>query len=126
MLRKRLTQDQLANMDYSKLLLKMLKGEHKLEELYDRGQWMISVKNTHFTFRMRLFVSTAPLDALTMGVPTWSLRITNDEDRQVMYISSLAPDISQYLGNRIMDAKEKLQKKSAQFDYANLEDYIKG
>ena len=113
-------------MDYSKLLLKMLKGEHKLEELYDRGQWMISVKNTHFTFRMRLYVSTAPLDALTMGVPTWSLRITNDEDRQVVYVSSLAPAISQYLGNRIMDAKEKHNKKSAQFDYANLEDYIKG
>ena len=123
---QRLTQDQLANTDYSKLLLKMLKGEHKLEELYDRGQWMISVTNTHFTFRMRLYVSTKPLDALTMGVPTWSLRITNDEDRQVMYVSSLAPDISQYLGNRIMDAKEKRKKKSAQLDYENLEEYIKG
>ncbi len=113
-------------MDYSKLLKVMLKDEHKIEELQENGQWMISVENIHFTLRMRLYISTEPLDALTMGVPTWSLRVTNNEGRQVMYSSNLQPQVSSYLGNRIMDAKEKYKKKSAEFDYANLEEYIKG
>ncbi|QDP56103.1 MAG: hypothetical protein GOVbin3205_46 [Prokaryotic dsDNA virus sp.] len=123
---ERFTQDQLSNMDYSKLLKVMLKDEHKIEELQENGQWMISVENIHFTLRMRLYISTEPLDALTMGVPTWSLRVTNNEGRQVMYSSNLQPQVSSYLGNRIMDAKEKYKKKSAEFDYANLEEYIKG
>lgn len=120
------TQEQLEATDYSKLLKVMLKNEHKIFHEQENGQWMISVENTVFTLRMRLYVSTTPLDALTMGVPTWSLRVTNNEGRQVMYVSSLQPQVSSYLGKLIMDAKDEYKKKSAEFDYANLEEYIKG
>jgi len=120
------TQEQLEATDYSKLLKVMLKDEHKIEEIQEKGQWMLSVENHVFTLRMRLYVSTEPLDALTMGVPTWSLRITNGEGRQVMYASSLSPQVSSYLGRLIAKAKDEYKKKSAEFDYANLEEYIKG
>lgn len=120
------TQEQLEATDYSKLLKAILKDEHKIEELQENGQWMISVENIHFSLRMRLYVSTTPLDALTMGVPTWSLRVVNNEGRQVMYVSSLQPQVSSYLGKRIMDAKDEYKKKSAEFDYAHLQQYIKG
>ena len=119
------TQAQLEATDYSKLLTKMLKTEHKIEQQQEHGQWMVSAKNTHFTFTMRLYISRTALDALTMGVPTWSLRVTNDEGRQVMYASNLQPQVSIYLGRLIGQAKENYEAKSAEFDYAHLEEYIK-
>lgn len=111
-------------MDYSKLLKVMLKGAHEVEELQENGQWMLTISNGCYTMRMRLHVDLKPLKAMRYGVPTWSLRVTNSEDRQVMFASNLNPSVAKHLARLIEDEQIKNEKVMAKDDWTELEDYI--
>tara|TARA_B110000977_G_scaffold179125_1_gene237418 strand:- start:3276 stop:3650 length:375 start_codon:yes stop_codon:yes gene_type:complete len=120
---ERLTENAITNSTSAKILTKMLNEENVIEKLSEVGRYMVRVGTKDYTMTLRLGVATCPLDLLHEGVRTWSVRVVNSDERQVLYSSSLHPHISSHLGKLISKHERDNKVDHSESDWSELEKY---
>jgi hypothetical protein len=116
------TKEEMSNKDEIKIVNTMLtKSEMLITKDKKQNDWKVQLQTTDFKMVLRYHMYECPLENLHYGATTWSLRVTNSKGNQVMYISSVHPQVAQQIGRLINKHEEKANKVDAEGDWQELE-----
>lgn len=116
------TKEEMSNKDEIKIVNTMLaKSEMFITKDKKQNDWKVQLQTPDFKVVLRYHMYECPLENLHYGATTWSLRVTNSKGNQVMYISSVHPQVAQQIGRLINKHEEKANKVDAEGDWQELE-----
>tara|TARA_B110000977_G_C10933959_1_gene438215 strand:+ start:243 stop:611 length:369 start_codon:yes stop_codon:yes gene_type:complete len=108
------------------VLSQMLTDDYNIATAKTTGSRLVTIgdDDTKFKMTLRWHVADDVIDMM-QHVSTWSARVRNFEGRSVMYISSMNPATSAFMGQLIRKHLESKVSNSGKMDWSELSEYAR-
>ena len=108
------------------VLSQMLTDDYNIATAKTTGSRLVTIgdDDTKFKMTLRWHVADDVIDMM-QHVSTWSARVRNAQGRSVMYISSMSPATSAFMGQLIRKHLESKVSNSGKMDWSELSEYAR-
>ena len=110
--------------DVVNVIARMLTNKYPVTQESKNSSRVITIGDltSDFVMTLRWHATSKPLDVLRMvGRFTWSCRVVNAKNRQVLYVSSLTDATTSSIGTRISNHLESLSNANTMSDWNEFE-----